>query len=91
MHGLFLLLLAADPLSFEKVLQRYSIGVPEFSPDGSRLVFTVTEPVKGTSRNSHIWSYRPSTGELRQLTYSSKSENAPRWSPDGTMLVFGTR
>jgi dipeptidyl aminopeptidase/acylaminoacyl peptidase len=78
----------AQPLPFEKVLDRYTIGGLEFSPDGSRLAFVVGDPVKGTVRNSHIWQYRPATKELRQLTFSAKSETSPRWSPDGSTLAF---
>ncbi len=90
---LFLLLaaglaVAGQPLPFEKALDRYNIGAAEFSPDGRRLVFAVTEPVKGATRNSHLWIYTPASKELRQLTYSAKSETSPRWSPDGSALAF---
>ena len=59
-----------------------------FSPDGSRLAFTVAEPPKGTENPSHIWLLDVSTKQARQYTYSEKSENSPRWSPDGKFLAF---
>jgi len=79
---------AQQPLAIEKLLDRYTIGPPEFDPSGTRVVFAVTEPVKGSARNVHLWQYRPATRELRQLTFSSKSEVVPRWSPDGSQLAF---
>lgn len=60
----------------------------QFSPDGARLAFVVTEPPKGTTRLTHIWLYDAKSGQTRQLTYSGKSETFPRWSPDGSQLAF---
>ena len=45
----------AVPLTPEQTLDRRGIGGLEFSPDGSRLAFTVTEPVKGTARAQALW------------------------------------
>src|SRR5215813_14057414 len=80
---------AADaPLTPEQTLDRRSIGDLEFSPDGSRLVFTVTEPVKGTARARSIWLLDVASRRLRQLTFSGKSDGSPRWSPDGSSIAF---
>ncbi len=49
---------------------------------------TVSEPVKGASRMTHIWMLTVATKELRQFTASQKSEDSPRWSPDGKKLAF---
>ena len=76
------------PLTPEQTLDRRGIGGLEFSPDGSRLVFTVTEPVKGTARAQALWLLDVASGQLRQLTFSGKSDNSPRWSPDGSAIVF---
>ena len=59
-----------------------------FSPDGSRVAFVVTGPLKDTSRKRHIWLLDVATRNVRQLTYSEKSEFSPRWSPDGHTLAF---
>jgi dipeptidyl aminopeptidase/acylaminoacyl peptidase len=59
-----------------------------FSPDGTRLAFTVLEPPKGTENPAHIWILNISTKQARQYTYSDKSENSPRWPPDGKSLAF---
>jgi Tol biopolymer transport system component len=79
----------AKKLTPEQVLNVRSIGDLHFSPDGARLAFVVTEPVKGTAaRAQHIWMMDVSTREMRHYTNSAKSENSPRWSPDGKTLAF---
>jgi dipeptidyl aminopeptidase/acylaminoacyl peptidase len=59
-----------------------------WSPDGSKLAFTLGEPPIGAERQSHIWVFDAATGLARQFTSSAKSERHPRWSPDGTRLAF---
>jgi dipeptidyl aminopeptidase/acylaminoacyl peptidase len=80
--------LAAAPLTPEQTLDRRSIGDVEFSPDGSRLAFTVTDPPKGSSRARALWLMEVASGQVRQLTFSGKNDGSPRWSPDGTSTAF---
>ncbi len=75
-------------LSPEIFLELRSLQDPQFSPDGSRVAFVVSEPLKGDKRIRHIWLYDKKSGIARQLTYSEKSEIFPRWSPDGKKLAF---
>jgi len=79
---------APVPLTPEQTLDRRGIGELDFSPDGSRLVFTVTDPPTGSSRARALWLLEVGSGRLRQLTFSGKSDGAPRWSPDGTSIAF---
>ena len=74
-------------LTPEASLTLRSISDLQYSPDGARLAFVVTEPAKGTTRPRHIWIYERD-GNPRQFTYSAKSESTPRWSPDGKQLAF---
>lgn len=78
----------AETLTPEQAIDRRSIGELEFSPDGTRLVFTVTEAVKGAARARAIWMLDVASGRLRQLTFSGKSDGSPRWSPDGSAIAF---
>ena len=79
---------AAAPLTPEQALDRRSVGELEFAPDGSRLAFVVTEPARGQTRERHIWLLDVAAGRARQITFSSKTERSPRWSPDGDSLAF---
>jgi dipeptidyl aminopeptidase/acylaminoacyl peptidase len=80
--------LSAAPLTPQQTLDRRSIGDLELSLDGSRLVFTVTDPPGGTSRARALWLMDLPGGQLRQLTFSGKSDSSPRWSPDGASIAF---
>ena len=75
-------------LTPEASLNLRNISDLQFSPDGSRLAFVVTEPAKGERRARHIWIYEKQSGAIRQFTFSAKSEFLPRWSPDGKQLAF---
>src|SRR5712671_7910465 len=70
-------------LTPEASLNLRSISDLQFSPDGNRLAFVVTEPAKGEGRARHIWIYEKESSSIRQVTYSLKSDSNPRWSPDG--------
>ena len=80
------------PLVPEQTLDRRAIGERgeglAFAPDGARLLFTVTEPVKAAARARAIWMLDVATGSLRQLTFSGKNDAAPRWAPDGGSIAF---
>jgi dipeptidyl aminopeptidase/acylaminoacyl peptidase len=79
---------AQSPLTPAQTLDRRAIGDLERSPDGARVVFTVTEPVKGTGRARAIWMLDVASGAVRPLTFSGKSDSDPRWSPDGASIAF---
>ena len=75
-------------LTPESSLTLRSITDLQYSPDGARLTFVVTEPPKGTGRKRHIWIHEKGSDSVRQYTFSDKSESGPRWSPDGKTLAF---
>ncbi len=76
------------PLTPASFLEWRDVRDPQFSPDGARVAFVVSDPPKGEKRTSHIWLYDKSSNGTRQFTYSEKSESSPRWSPDGKELAF---
>jgi dipeptidyl aminopeptidase/acylaminoacyl peptidase len=79
---------ASQLLTPEQALKMYRPMDLHFSPDGSRLAFTVMEPPKGTDNPRHIWILDLATHAARQYTFSLKSDESPRWSPDGKFLGF---
>jgi TolB protein len=57
---------------------------PAWSPDGSRLVFTMVDQT-----GFHLWTMRASDGgDRRQLTSGPDMEFEPSWSPDGTRIAY---
>jgi dipeptidyl aminopeptidase/acylaminoacyl peptidase len=78
----------AKRLSPETFLELRSVQDPQFSPDGTRVAFTVSDPWKADKQTRHIWLYDVTAKQLHQLTFSPKSESSPRWSPDGKSLAF---
>ena len=65
------------------------IGSPQISPDGARVAYVrVTVNEKKDGYDTAIWMV-PTAGDEapRQLT-SGPRDSGPRWSPDGTFLVF---
>jgi dipeptidyl aminopeptidase/acylaminoacyl peptidase len=79
---------ASKVLTPEAALNLRSISDLQFSPDGTRVAFIVTEPPKAERRARHIWMYERKSGAVRQFTFSAKDEISPRWSPDGQQLAF---
>lgn len=78
-----------DSLTIEMAIARYRISNPRLSPDEKRIAFVVTEPIKGnTPPNSDIWMYEIETKKLFQFTWSPKSDNNPKWSPNSKSLAF---
>ena len=82
------LAIAAATLTPEQAIKSRSISDLTFSPDGASLACVISDPLKGAEPESHIWLLDGPHKELRQFTFSSKSENSPRWSPNARMLAF---
>jgi len=78
----------SNQLTPAQLLNARTISDLRFSPDGDHVAFVVTEPVKGMTRARHIWMLDVQTKQVRQFTNSAKTEDTPRWSPDGKRLAF---
>ena len=57
----------------------------DWSPDGSLVLFTHVEP-NGTK---DIYTVAPDGSGRRNLTQDTVDQYQPRWSPDGSEIVFG--
>lgn len=58
---------------------------PSFSPEGTRVAFSWSEPDK---RPSAIYVKMIGSGEPVRLTSSQDGDIAPAWSPDGKFIAF---
>ena len=58
---------------------------PRFSPDGSRLAFTVGSGTAGA--DGDVWIYSLDTRGLSRLTFGGRS-NYPAWRPDGREISY---
>jgi len=75
--------------TIEALYRLKSVGAPQWSPDGTHLLFTVTEHDLAEGRsNADVWLAEPETGRTRPLTRDPGYDGAPSWSPDGRSFVF---
>ncbi len=68
-----------------------AVGSPQVSPDGRRVVYTVSDPVTTPDRSEYvtqIWMATADGRENFQLTFGDKSSTNPKWSPDGNWIAF---
>lgn len=74
------------------LLRINGVSNPRISPDGSRVVYTVSEikmeKDKEWKQVTQIWVVPTGGGHARQFTRGDKSASQPEWSPDGSMIAF---
>src|SRR3954462_217249 len=81
---------AARPMTIADLLGAVRVSDPQLSPDGKTVAFvrTTTDVATG-KRNADIWVV-PADGSAapRLLLGGEKTENTPRWAPDGKRLAL---
>ncbi len=75
----------------ELEMKSKTVGNVRVSPDGKKVVFTVSSAVMTPDKSEYvtqIWMTNPEGGTPLQLTFAEKSSENPQWSPDGKMIAF---
>src|SRR5512139_1683371 len=94
---LFLSALVAQPLAAQgpkpfqasDAFELETAADPQISPDGARIVYVRQTPDPMTDRvYSTLWIVNADGTGHRPLTTGRFNDVAPRWSPDGTRLLF---
>ena len=85
-------------MSMDDVMDLRNVGSVAISPDGARIVYSVSawehpaarDTAKGDRHDmrSHVWMVSTTGGDGRQLTFGERGESAPLWSPDGQSISF---
>jgi serine/threonine-protein kinase len=60
---------------------------PRIAPDGKRFAVSVINPNNG---GSDIWVYTIETGAVERVTFETRDEKVPVWSPDGRGIYYRT-
>src|SRR5438552_8536987 len=80
---------AKRPFKLDDLARLRDVREPQLSPDGQWIAYVVaTIDAKEDKGNTHIWMVGFDGKNDRQITFSTDSETAPRWSPDGKYLSF---
>ncbi|NQY39508.1 MAG: S9 family peptidase [Henriciella sp.] len=75
----------------ERVFDIEYASDPQISPDGETIVYVRRSMDKLTDRDrGDIWTIDVKSGAHRPLITGGASAGAPRWSPDGTKLIYTT-
>ena len=81
---------AKRTMTVDDLITTVRVNDPQISPDGKHVLFTrTTTALDSGRRNPDIWIV-PSDGSVppKQLIGGDKSENTPRFTPDGKRIVF---
>jgi len=81
----------AQTWSPEMQLKLRAMGSPRVSPDGKRVVYTVSDAVMTTDKSEYVtqlWMANIANRQSVQLTFGEKSSGNPKWSPDGNWIAF---
>jgi dipeptidyl aminopeptidase/acylaminoacyl peptidase len=68
-----------------------SVGSPRVSPDGKKVVYTISDAVMAPNKSefvSQIWMATTDGKENHQITFGDDSSSNPKWSPDGNWIAF---
>src|SRR5687768_11907312 len=75
----------------EMQVKTRAVGSPRLSPDGARIVYTVSDAVMTADKSefvTQVWLASTDGKDNHQMTFGDKSSTNPKWSPDGNWIAF---
>ncbi|MDQ6654416.1 MAG: S9 family peptidase [Verrucomicrobiota bacterium] len=80
------------PFTFADMMALKRVAEPVPSPDGKWVVFSAQDvDLEANTKKSHLWIVPAGGGEARRLNPTENEEERPRFSPDGTKLIFTSK
>ncbi len=80
------------PFTFEDMMALKRLAEPVPSPDGKWVVFGAQDvDLEANTKKSHLWIVPAAGGEARRLNPTENEEERPRFSPEGTKLIFTSK
>lgn len=81
---------AKRPMTVEDLYKFKRVADPQISPDGKQVIYQVTDVNLDANKTStSLWiAATDGSSSPRQLTTSGKRDAHPRWSPDGSRILF---
>lgn len=80
---------AKRPFTIEDLYKLRTADEIHLSPDGRRVIFTLTtSEFAKAKRAKHVWMMDSNGGNAREFTYSEKGESSPSFSADGQWIAF---
>src|SRR5258705_11528796 len=80
---------APQPLRLTDIFEMQTAISPQLSPDGARIVYVRQfADIMTDKRYSNLWIVGFDGSNPRPLTTGKRSDTNPRWSPDGTRILF---
>jgi len=80
---------AERPMTPEDLYAIQRVSDPRVSPDGKWIAFVVAVPdLEENQLDSDVWLMPLDGGKPRKLTSGPKTDDSPRWSPNGKQLAF---
>ena len=76
----------------DRLWDLYQVGRPVVSPDGEKIIFTVSRQVHGSPKmQTNLWLVDVDGARSpRQLTRSLQADFDPAWSPDSREIVYAS-